>query len=1048
MDWLEGCRPSHNEIFRGDMADDNLNKLFVHLDQNQDGLLCPEDLSKQVRGLGFAKAWQLIAEMDRSGDGYVPQSEFQKTMKQLVHENYDSEEDALSWIGIYKSFFNIPMKSSKSSPPPKSAPAQISTLPPPAPRSSFSGTSDRPTNMAEARARRRSAREYEPPKETSTKTKPTIFASMRQLLRPVPATELPRSLSADDAKASESKKPRVVSSTRQETPVSSRSSRHSSSRLEQFLQSVPPNQMRHSSSSTSLKDDDERSNLAGQTANEEPFESPKPPARNDHRQFPQRASSSLSDAPSLGISLDDPEMDLFGRSSLDYRISDPEEGLFGPSSTIVQAQGIATQDFTHDNMDANPPSTAPPKEFPPAPLSQANSFQTLKSDITDCLKAIQAAVVQLTAVDEENARVIYASLLDIKTKLTVRNLPPVLGAALKSFDKSSLAVVDDSEKQYNSVSIQHVEQAMKIRAFRKNVLAQVFPQVPDHPLSVLGDLFPDILPDTIEQMFDACAQDLQSCFQVLVGLSDYSALDSKLSPKQSYLRKQPDKKMSFDGFEEEDEEDLDAPLFDIKGYVKPEKNERVVSKPRDSKPHGQYFALLPFNESDNPVPTTIPPRRDDIVQWYSDFESGQNMPEIMSAWARFHLDPSLHHSQVYPQLKKLLLPYLSFRQGRIFEILDKKRQGHALYTQQVAASKRVCIVGGGPVGLRCAIEIALLGGHVIVLEKRGEFTRENILHLYPWVVHDLTALGAKIFYRQFCMSSSHLHIGTRQLQCILLKTALMLGVSVFTHTSFDAFVKAEDGYSIQTSPPLPLEFQRVSALIGAGGSRDTIGNMVGIDRKAFSPSPAVGAVVIFPNTNTKEELAIKQFSWASQYNQELFGRLRDDLGVDVENIVYYRDEVHYIVMTPKKASLVKAGVLQDGKELTSWNSDALHRYVKCVLDFFKIPFPTTGVDAQLFDFSQTLRAVKAAVVLPHPTSKLFVALVGDALLEPFWPQGLGINRGFLSVLDTAFAITRLDKADDFKILIEHDKHYRCCTSLMLQANIGKFNVDPASRYKL
>ena len=32
---------------------------------------------------------------------------------------------------------------------------------------------------------------------------------------------------------------------------------------------------------------------------------------------------------------------------------------------------------------------------------------------------------------------------------------------------------------------------------------------------------------------------------------------------------------------------------------------------------------------------------------------------------------------------------------------------------------------------------------------------------------------------------------------------------------------------------------------------------------------------------------------------------------------------------------------------------------------------------------------------------MLVARVGDALQEPFWPEGLGINRGFLHVYDTA-----------------------------------------------
>ena len=63
--------------------------------------------------------------------------------------------------------------------------------------------------------------------------------------------------------------------------------------------------------------------------------------------------------------------------------------------------------------------------------------------------------------------------------------------------------------------------------------------------------------------------------------------------------------------------------------------------------------------------------------------------------------------------------------------------------------KRVLIVGGGPVGLRSAIEAALLGAEVDVVEKRTQFSRNNCLHLWPFVVTDLRNIGAKIFYSKF-----------------------------------------------------------------------------------------------------------------------------------------------------------------------------------------------------------------------------------------------------------------------------------------------------------
>jgi len=43
---------------------------------------------------------------------------------------------------------------------------------------------------------------------------------------------------------------------------------------------------------------------------------------------------------------------------------------------------------------------------------------------------------------------------------------------------------------------------------------------------------------------------------------------------------------------------------------------------------------------------------------------------------------------------------------------------------------------------------------------------------------------------------------------------------------------------------------------------------------------------------------------------------------------------------------------------------------------------------------------------PSDDEALALVLVGDALLEPFWPQGLGAIRGFFGGLDAAFALNQ------------------------------------------
>ena len=45
-------------------------------------------------------------------------------------------------------------------------------------------------------------------------------------------------------------------------------------------------------------------------------------------------------------------------------------------------------------------------------------------------------------------------------------------------------------------------------------------------------------------------------------------------------------------------------------------------------------------------------------------------------------------------------------------------------------------------------------------------------------------------------------------------------------------------------------------------------------------------------------------------------------------------------------------------------------------------------------------------MLERGGARVLLGLVGDSLCEPFWPEGTGIGRGFLSVLDTAWLVRR------------------------------------------
>lgn len=87
---------------------------------------------------------------------------------------------------------------------------------------------------------------------------------------------------------------------------------------------------------------------------------------------------------------------------------------------------------------------------------------------------------------------------------------------------------------------------------------------------------------------------------------------------------------------------------------------------------------------------------------------------------------------------------------------------------------------------------------MVVIEKRDRMSRNNVLHLWPFVIQDLRSLGAKKFFGKFCAGAID-HISIRQLQCILLKVALILGVEFHENVSFDVL--------LSPPPPPPEENQ-------------------------------------------------------------------------------------------------------------------------------------------------------------------------------------------------------------------------------------------------
>ncbi|XP_019369672.1 PREDICTED: protein-methionine sulfoxide oxidase MICAL1 isoform X3 [Gavialis gangeticus] len=404
--------------------------------------------------------------------------------------------------------------------------------------------------------------------------------------------------------------------------------------------------------------------------------------------------------------------------------------------------------------------------------------------------------------------------------------------------------------------------------------------------------------------------------------------------------------------------------------------------------------------------------------------------------------------------------------------LDKKA-GHKDYDQGRACANTKClIIGAGPCGLRTAIELAFLGARVVVVEKRDSFSRNNVLHLWPFTIHDLRALGAKKFYGRFCTGSLD-HISIRQLQLILLKVALLLGVEIHTSVQFKGLLppaakasgRAGGGWRATLQPnSSPVGQYTFDVLISAGGGKFV---PEGFKRKETRGKLAIGITTNFVNHHSRAEVEVPEISGVARiYKQQFFQKLYNKTGIDLENIVYYKDDTHYFVMTAKKQSLLKMGVILEDKSDTesllsseNVNREALLSYAKEAASFstdYQLPKMEFALnhqnlpDVDMFDFTCMNRSENAALVYEHGGARLLVGLVGDCLVEPFWPLGTGVARGFLAAFDAAWMVKRWAAGTPpLEVLAERESIYQHLSQTSpdnTNKNTSQYSIDPTTRY--
>ncbi|XP_036950814.1 F-actin-monooxygenase MICAL2 isoform X5 [Acanthopagrus latus] len=463
--------------------------------------------------------------------------------------------------------------------------------------------------------------------------------------------------------------------------------------------------------------------------------------------------------------------------------------------------------------------------------------------------------------------------------------------------------------------------------------------------------------------------------------------------------------------------------------------------------------------------------RDNVGKLFENFVQASTCKGTLQAFSvlcrQLDLDPA-DSSTFYSSLKAKVT---NWKAKALWSKLDK-RMSHKEYKKgQACEGTRCLIIGGGPCGLRTAIELALMGAKVVVIEKRDSFSRNNVLHLWPFTIHDLRGLGAKKFYGKFCAGAID-HISIQQLQLILLKVALIVAVEFHINVEFVKLLEPPEdqenegiGWRAAIRPAdHPVANFEFDVVVGADGRRNTL---EGFKRKEFRGKLAIAITANFINRNTTAEAKVEEISGvAFIFNQKFFLDLKEETGIDLENIVYYRDNTHYFVMTAKKQSLLDKGVVINDYIETQMllssenvNQEALLCYAREAADFgtnYQLPTLDFAMnhcgqpDVAMFDFTSMHASENAALIRERFGHQLVVSLVGDSLLEPFWPMGTGCARGFLAAFDTAWMVRSWAQGRTVQeVLAERESIYRLLpqtTPENIAKNFDQYTIDPGTRY--
>jgi hypothetical protein len=209
-----------------------------------------------------------------------------------------------------------------------------------------------------------------------------------------------------------------------------------------------------------------------------------------------------------------------------------------------------------------------------------------------------------------------------------------------------------------------------------------------------------------------------------------------------------------------------------------------------------------------------------------------------------------------------------------------------------------------------------------------------------------------------------------------------------------------------------LEFDNF--IVAEGESSKLIRNM-GFDRKIFRFAHAVGMVINLFFAD-EQDTRLEEFNVArmhAHWKKTALGALHE-LGIELENLEYMRGtKNHFFAGTTKVQELYKWGVVLEPKDTIkeslardNLDLDRLREIGKLIAKSAGVSENAEYCDAngiQVFDFSCRGLCTESHRWLTQNNQTALVLPIGDALQNPYWPQGLGVNLGFHNALNAVWS---------------------------------------------